>query len=318
MSTALCILAVAAILVAAPVAVSLVVEGLRKAPAVPNALYWDSAIPIHYADLDGLQLRYIKTGEGPNLVLLHTLRTELDIFEKIVPALARNFTVYALDYPGHGFSDIPKTNYRPELFVAAVEKFLEKLDIRNAALAGVSIGGVVPLLIAAKHNPRVTKVVSINPYDYGRGGGAARGNFIAWLIFTLARVPVLGETVMRLRNPMVERKILEGGVADPAAIADGFAELTFASGLRKGHYRAFINLIRNADAWTEAHGQYGNIKVPVLVVYGDHDWSHPEERRRTISAIPGAKSETVANGGHFLSLDQPQRLIELITKFAAA
>lgn len=311
-------LAAAALFVAAPVAVSFVVEGLRKEPGAPKSLYWNPDIPIRFMDLDGLRIRYIKTGEGPNLVLLHTLRTELDIFEKIVPALSRSFTVYALDYPGHGFSDIPRAQYRPDLFVGAVEGFLEKLDIRNAVLAGISIGGVIPLLIAAKHNPRVAKVVAINPYDYGKGSGAGRGNAVAWLIFTLARIPILGDTVMRLRNPMVERKVLEGGVANPAAITDGFAGITFASGLRKGHYRAFINLIRNAHHWENAHRDYGKINVPVLVVYGERDWSNAAERRRTVAGIPGAASETVAGGGHFLSLDQPQRLIGLISNFAAA
>jgi pimeloyl-ACP methyl ester carboxylesterase len=41
-------------------------------------------------------------------------------------------------------------------------------------------------------------------------------------------------------------------------------------------------------------------------------------RRRTVQAIPGAKVETVANGGHFLSLDQPERLAELIKSFTGA
>ena len=62
----------------------------------------------------------------------------------------------------------------------------------------------------------------------------------------------------------------------------------------------------------EAKGRYGKIKVPVLVVYGDQDWSREDERQRTVEAIPGARVETVREGGHFLSLDQPQRLAELI------
>jgi hypothetical protein len=35
------------------------------------------------------------------LVLLHTLRTQLDLFEKVVPELSKHSTVYAVDYPGH-------------------------------------------------------------------------------------------------------------------------------------------------------------------------------------------------------------------------
>jgi pimeloyl-ACP methyl ester carboxylesterase len=297
------------------VLVSFGVEALRRRPSTPKALYWAPNIPIKTTVIDGNTLRYIKTGKGRNLVLLHTLRTQLDIFEKLVPLLSKSFTVYTLAYPGHGFSDIPKTDYDPDLFVKSVEGFLDKLDLKDVTLAGISIGGVILLIIAAKQNPRVAKVLAINPYDYAHGMGIARGNAWAWLVFNLARIPVLGETVMRLRSSFIERRTLEGGVADPSAITPGFAEQVRASGSRPGHYRAFLNLLRHAHLWDEARRHYGDITVPVLVIYGDRDWSRADERQRTINAIPGAKSETIANGGHFLSLDQPERLARLIKSF---
>ena len=55
----------------------------------------------------------------------------------------------------------------------SAEGFLDKLDLNDVTLAGISIGGVIPLIIAAKQNPRVTKVIAINPYDYGGGTGLA-------------------------------------------------------------------------------------------------------------------------------------------------
>jgi pimeloyl-ACP methyl ester carboxylesterase len=298
------------------VALSLVLEARRPRPEAPPSLYWDPSIPIQYANIDGQRIRHIRTGRGPDLVLLHTLRTQLDIFEKVVPRLARDFTVHALDYPGHGFSDIPRTDYRPELFVRTVEAFLAHADIKEATLAGISIGGTIPLLIAARRNARVKKVVAINPYDYGKGRGITRANLVARLVFTLARVPLLGETVMRLRNPMVERRIMEGGVDHPEALTPGFLAQLVASGSRAGHYQAFLNLIRHASSWEDARQAYGQIGIPVLVVHGERDWSYPEERRRTVDAIPGARSETVPGGGHFLSLDQPDRVAELIRGFA--
>jgi pimeloyl-ACP methyl ester carboxylesterase len=102
------------VVVASPVAVvaaSYLVEALRPAQTPPGKLTWAPDIPILYADIRGVRIRYIKTGAGPTLVLLHTLRTQLDLFEKVVPELAKSFTVYALDYPGHGYSGIPKARY---------------------------------------------------------------------------------------------------------------------------------------------------------------------------------------------------------------
>jgi pimeloyl-ACP methyl ester carboxylesterase len=60
----------------------------------------------------------------------------------------------------------------------------------------------------------------------------------------------------------------------------------------------------------------GLIVVIPIVVYGDRDWSLAEERRRTVAAIPVARVETVPGAGHFLSLDQPERLAEIIVGFA--
>jgi hypothetical protein len=58
----------------------MLMEALRKAPQTPEKLYWDKSLNIQYLQLKDAKLRYIKTGQGPNLVLLHTLRTQLDIF----------------------------------------------------------------------------------------------------------------------------------------------------------------------------------------------------------------------------------------------
>ena len=67
------------------VLVSFGVEALRRRPNAPTTLYWDPRIQIHKAIIAGNTIRYIKTGTGPNLLLLHTLRTQLDIFEKLAP-----------------------------------------------------------------------------------------------------------------------------------------------------------------------------------------------------------------------------------------
>jgi hypothetical protein len=70
---------------AGAVVLSLAVEALRPRPEAPQRLYWDPAITIQYAVIDGLRIRHIKSGRGPNLVLLHTLRTQLDVFENSFP-----------------------------------------------------------------------------------------------------------------------------------------------------------------------------------------------------------------------------------------
>ena len=295
---------------------SFIVEALRPKPKPPAKLPWAPNIPIETIEIEGNKLRFIKSGAGPTLVLLHTLRTQLDLFEKMVPELAKHFTVYALEYPGHGFSDIPKARCDALFFATAVEGFLQKLDLRDVTLAGVSIVGVIPLIIAARHNPRVTRVVAVNPYDYAKGRGMARSSIAGWLVTYASLVPFLGETVMRLRNFIIMKAVLNGGVADAKSIPPALMKEMYFVGNRPGHYRAFLSLLRNAESWETATKDYGRINVPVLLVWGDKDWARPPEREHDRTLIPGAQMVTVEGGGHFLALDRPQELSGLIRQFA--
>lgn len=284
-------------------------------PKPPATLVWAPTIPIRYVTLDGVRIRYIVTGEGPPVVLLHTLRTQLDMFQKIIPELARHYRVYALDYPGHGWSDIPPVPYTPDLFVRAVAQFLEQLDIADATLVGESIGGSVALLLAARKNPRVGRVVAINPYDYDRGRGTRRSSAVANLILGAAPIPIVGAVVMALRNPFVEGRILRGGVHRENAIPPALAQEVYLVGGRPGHSRAFRSLVRHWPLWETARSEYRAIGKPVLLLYGEHDWSRPEEREANRRDIPGVQLRVVPSAGHFLTLDAPDEVARHLTEF---
>jgi pimeloyl-ACP methyl ester carboxylesterase len=305
------------VVTAAIVLLSFLVEAMRPVPPTPERLSWAPDIPIQYVSANGVRLRYIKTGEGPVLVLLHTLRTQLDLFEKVVPELGKSFTVYAVDYPGHGYSDIPAAKYDADYFVETIEGFLEALDLHDVTLAGVSIGGSISLIIAARNNPRVSRVVAINPYDYAKGRGMARSSFLARLIVALADLPILGDTVMRLRQFFIMKSALDGGVSDPRHISPELLKEMYLVGNRRGHYRAFLSLLRNAESWETATMAYSNITIPVLLLWGDRDWSRPDEREHDRQIVPSAKMATVENGGHFLPLDRPDAVVEHLLAFQA-
>jgi len=296
-------------LILAPVLISYVVEALRSPPTPPEQLPWAPDIPIRHVTVDGLKVRYIVAGDGPALVLLHTLRTQLDMFQRVVPELSQHFRVYAMDYPGHGYSDIPRADYTADFFVSTVARFLERLDIKDAILVGESIGGSIALLLAARHNPRVQRVIAINPYDYDAGRGLRRGSFLANVILGLNGVPVLGATVMRLRQFPVEKQIFEGGVVRKQSFPPALLREMYQVGGRRGYYRAFMSLVHNWPGWEQARKEYGNIQVPVLLLYGDSDWSRPDERDADARDIPGAQFRVVRDAGHFLSLDQPREIL---------
>jgi pimeloyl-ACP methyl ester carboxylesterase len=305
-------------ILAAVVAVSYLVEAARTEPPVPARLAWAPELPIRFVDVAGVRLRYVVTGEGPDLVLLHTLRTQLDMFQKVIPILARRFRVYALDLPGHGYSDIPAVDYPADFFVDTVATALDRLGVRDATVVGESIGGSIALQLAARHHPAVARVVAVNAYDYAGGRGLRRSSALANLLFGVNDVPVLGATVGRLRSYPVVRQVLRGGIQRRAALSPALAREIYQVGNRRGHARGFASLVRHWASWDAGRAEYGRIDRPVLLVYGDHDWSREHERLDDAARIPGAELRTVPDAGHFLSLDAPEALAAAVLDWTPA
>src|SRR6478609_685554 len=153
---------------------------------------WLRSGDIAYATLkDGTRVRYVRSGEGPALVLTHTVRTQLDIFQFVIPLLARHFTVYALDLPGFGWSDLLSERPKDEPTLRAqLREFLQVLGIRHPILAGESIGATLSLSLAAELGDGVDRVVAFNTYDYLPG--LERANLLASVIIKSVRAPLIG------------------------------------------------------------------------------------------------------------------------------
>src|SRR5262245_42166354 len=123
---------------------------------------------------------------------------------------------------------------------------------------------------------------------------------------------------MRLRTFRISKAILEGGIAQPGSMPPPLLRETHAVGNRRGHYAAFISLLRNAASWEAATAAYAGITVPVRLVWGDEDWSRPSEREHDGNLLPGAQVITVAHYGDFLPLDRSDAFISQLGSSAAA
>jgi pimeloyl-ACP methyl ester carboxylesterase len=296
----------------APVPVSYLVEALRRPPKEPESPSWAPHLKYQYTELNGNQIRYLKTGKGSVIVLLHTLRTQLDMWQKIIPLLADKHTVYAMDHIGHGFSDIPDEEYTPHLFLQAVEGFLENMNIEEATIVGESIGGTLGLMLAAKHNPRVKQIVAIDSYEYNLGRGVYRSSLFGRFLFSISAIPILGATFWRLRSLPTFKNILLGGVVNSASFPKQLLQEMNAVGNRRGHYQAFMNLIKHFPKWQTVREDYGNIEVPVLLLYAEHDWSTKQEQTEVHDLIPNAELHTLKNSGHFASVDASDKIISIV------
>jgi pimeloyl-ACP methyl ester carboxylesterase len=275
---------------------------------VPQHLVSD----VRRVDVAGCDMRYLRAGSGPPVVLLHTLRTQLEYFLPLVGALGRAFDIIAPDLPGHGRSSAPAVEYTATYFTDAVAQFLDVSDLENAILVGESIGAVIGLTLAARKNRRVARVLALNPYDYGRWGGIRRSSPLANILFTAMLWPVVGPIVVRTGTKGVFRTVMEGGVHDPRSLPPDLVDELWECGALPGHARAFLSLCRQWRTWIAARAAYSAIEMPVTLVYGDHDWSRPEDREANRRALPTARHLSLEGCGHFSSLEQPQQIARMI------
>jgi pimeloyl-ACP methyl ester carboxylesterase len=263
------------------------------------------------------ELRYFRSGDGMPLVLLHTLRTQLEYFRPLIERLdPSRLDVLAIDLPGHGRSSAPSVDYTADYFADAIERMLDQIDVRDAIVAGDSIGGTIALTLAARGNSRIAHVVAVNPYDYGRWSGIRRSSLVANLLFTAMLWPVIGPVIARSRNRWVLRHVLEGGLHDPNALPAELVDEMRDCGALPGHARAFRSLNQQWRTWVGAREGYANIKLPTTLVYGTDDWSHPDEREANARLIPGARTVSLESCGHFASLEKPEAIAQLIAEAA--
>ena len=124
--------------------------------------------------------------------------------------------------------------------------------------------------------------------------------------------PVIGSVVVRTGTKGILRRVMEGGVYDPGKLPSDLIDEMWACGKLPGHARAFLSLSRQWETWIAARAAYPAAELPITLVYGDHDWSRPEDREANGRMLRTARTLAVQNCGHFSCLDQPRQIARVI------
>lgn len=113
--------------------------------------------------IKGLDVDYEINGSGNNILILHGWGSSKEVHRDMINSLSKHNKVYALDFPGFGKSEEPKTGWNVDDYVELIIKFIEKNNIKKLSLIGHSFGGrVIIKLFTKKIDFEIDKVVLID------------------------------------------------------------------------------------------------------------------------------------------------------------
>jgi 3-oxoadipate enol-lactonase len=237
---------------------------------------------------------------APPLLLLHSLGTSLHVWDAQADALAGRYRVIRPDLRGHGLTSVPRGPYSIAQMARDVLAALDSLGVARCHLAGLSIGGVIAQSLAAQAPGRVRALVLVDtamalppPELWHERAAIARAHGMTPLL-----EPVLARWVTPdfLDSPQAEglRAMLRR--TDPEGYA-GAAEAL-----------ATADLTQSTAA----------LRLPTLVLVGEHDLATPPAAARAIqAAIAGAELHVLPGAAHIPTVQTPDAVTDAIATFLA-
>ncbi|WP_301929233.1 alpha/beta fold hydrolase [Ferruginibacter sp.] len=210
-----------------------------------------------YANVNGIKMYYEIHGSGSPLVLLHgggsTIYTS---FGRILPELAKNHQVIAIELQAHGHTG---DRNAPETFkqdADDVAELLRQLNIPKADILGFSNGGHTTLELAINHPDKVRRVIVASAF-YKKDGVPAG----FWQGFAKATL-----------NDM------------PKIYRDEYLKINHDSAMLQNMFNKDVQRMENFKDWTEE--DIRSIQAPALIIIGDHDVSTPEHAVEMYRLLP--------------------------------
>ncbi len=240
--------------------------------------------------MTAVEVAYTEDGarDAPVVVLSNSLGATRGMWDPQVPALAERYRVVTYDTRGHGDSPAPAGPYALDDLVDDVVALLDRLGVRRAHVAGLSLGGMTALRLAAREPSRVGRLAVLcssakaDPQGFRDRAAAARSGGTATFAPTV---------VSRWLTPAY-------AASHPALVAR--LEAMIAGADDEG-YAACCEVVADLDL----RADLARITAPTLVVSGAEDPALPPEHQRLIaSGIAGSEFLSVSPGAHLANLER--------------
>jgi pimeloyl-ACP methyl ester carboxylesterase len=268
------------------------------------------------AQVNGTTLYYVRGGTGPAVILLHGFPEDWYAYHRVMPVLAKQFTVVAVDLRGIGGSTPTAGGYDAANMAEDVHQLAEHLHLEHVYVVGHDIGGMVAYAFARRYPETCRGVMLLDaPVPGLEGWDAVKANPITWH-FNFQQTPDLPEQLLAGREAIYLRHFLDPDTfsdADVARYAQAYAA--------PDHLRAGLEIYRAYPANEKFNAaQRSAISLPLVLAPGENS---PFEK-----LMPGfaealrdhgcanVKIEVIPNSVHYVADEQPEAVAELIERYA--
>jgi len=269
-----------------------------------------------FAQVNGIRMHYVKMGEGHLLILLHGWPQTWYEWRKVMPALARNFTVIAPDLRGLGLSEKTQTGYDKHTIANDVAALIKHLGEKSAIVVGHDMGGKVAYVLSLLHPELVMKLILVDCMPPGTENmDPAKGGMWHYGFHMAAEFP---EMLTKGREREYISAQMKSWLHQKDAITqdalDEYAKY-YASpgGMTAGfnYYRALTDDAKFLVAYADR-----KFAMPILTVAGRYGVSDNlfKAMRQKADNLQGVIAE---ESGHFVPEEAPVFLTEHILNFAS-
>jgi pimeloyl-ACP methyl ester carboxylesterase len=246
------------------------------------------------AVVDGLLTNYELSGQGKLVLLLHGWGDSSTGLRDLAAELAKQCQVLAVDLPGFGKTQMPETAWDLDNYAKFLNSLLVKLKLDQPyAVIGHSNGGALAVRAISLGEIKPTKLILM------AASGVRTNNKLKRLILKfIAKTGNIATIWLPERYRRNLRKSLYGAAGSDMLVAPHLQD-TFKKTVRQ-----------------DVQGDAAALDLPTLLIYAANDDAIPvADGKQYHSLIGGSQLEIVADAGHFVHLDQPQKVFKLIGDF---
>ena len=288
----------------------------RSAPTGSN-----QQVSSHHSVVQGVRCHHLEAGDGPPLILLHGTAFDSAAlsYGATLPALAERHRVLALDWPGYGESEVPRSPLSMDDHVDLLDAFLRKHGVDHAHVAGFSMGGAVALGYALRHADRVASLTMIGSYGLDDRMPVPLVAYLAMRVPWLHRGVVWGLRQGRWLTRLVlgvfvfaNRRLVTDELIDEVhrQVSATQAERSFIAWLRNE-----LGPFRLATSYSE---RLGDVSVPTLLLHGRRDWVVPWGKAKGADErLPDSRLVVVPTCGHWIMREAPEVFVDALLAFTS-